>query len=614
VTLAYNANSVTEASYPWQVLNENRGRVPSGNMLTKFSDLEKHIAQEVSPDNLMQHVHEISKFVRMSGSDEELESLKYVKKVLAKYGFKVTEYRPEAYIGEPKSAGLLTLTPESKEINGVTAALAPSTPPSGTDAEVVFVGAGSEAEFNKKDVRGKLVLVKELAEPEIAKRADNHGAVGQIFINDYYAHEGIVSVVWGTPKLETASLLPATPCISITEKDGDYLLQLLDKGKVTARLRTESLRGWRKIPVLTADLPGRLERDRFVLFAGHIDSWHYGAMDNGSANSIMLEVARILSEHKKDLRRGIRLAFWSGHSHGRYAGSTWYADNFWLDLEKNCVAHVYTDSAGAKGATVLTEASVMPETNDLASSIVKRVTKQNLSGRGFSRAGDQSFWGIGIPSIFMLISEIPVEAGKKNPDLRTVALFGPSPTGLGWWWHTPEDTEDKIDPENLKRDATVYALVTFALCSKQIIPLNYEKAAEKLKQTLIELQQAGNGTFDLHPLIAQATKLVVTTRKFNARIQRTKSNDKTRIEVYNKTIMRLSRILVPITQTRVGRYDHDLAIPIPPLPSLDPIRKLAELERDSNEFKFLYNGLRRSANQVVDALDKAIEIIDLALR
>jgi hypothetical protein len=213
----------------------------------------------------------------------------------------------------------------------------------------------------------------------------------------------------------------------------------------------------------------------------------------------------------------------------------------------------------------------------------------------------------------MLLSEIPVEAGCKNPDLRTVALFGPSPTGLGWWWHTPEDTEDKIDPENLKRDATVYTLVTFALCSKPIIPLNYWRTAEQLKQTLSELQQAGKGSYDLQPLIAQATRLVASTRKFNARIQRVKSNEKAKIETYNTAIMRLSRILVPLTQTSVGRYDHDLAIPIPLLPSLDPIRKLALLERDSNEFKFLYNGLRRNANRIIDALDKAIEIIDLIL-
>jgi hypothetical protein len=583
-------------------------------MPSKFSPQEKQIIQEISSDSLMRHLHEVAKYVRMSGSEEETKALEYVKKTLAGYGFKVTEYRFDAYIGEPKSAELLTLTPEAKKISGVTAALAPSTPPSGIEAEVVYVGAGTDAEFAKQDVRRKLVLVKELAEPEIAKRADNLGSVGQIFINDYYAHEGIVSVVWGTPRQETAPLLPATPCISINEKDGAYLQQLLARGRVTARLNTDSWRGWRKIPVVTANLPGRVERGRFTLFAGHIDSWHYGAMDNGSADALMLEVARVVSKHRQQLRRGLRLAFWSGHSHGRYAGSAWYADNFWLDLEKNCVAHVYTDSAGAKGASVLTETYVMPETEDLATSVVKRIAGQKLSGRGFSRSGDQSFFGIGIPSVFMLLSEIPVEAGKKDPKLRTVALFGPSPTGLGWWWHTPEDTEDKIDPENLKRDATVYALTVYTLCSNTILPLNYEKAALRLKKLLTELQQIGKDAIDLGLLIAQASKLATVVKKFNARASKVKPNQKAEIEDYNRTLMRLSRLLVPITQTRVGRYDHDLAVSVPLLPTLDSIRRLAQLDLESDEFKFLRNGLRRNVNQISDALDKAIATVEGALR
>lgn len=584
----------------------------TANMQPEFSLQERQIIQEISSDNMMRHVGEISKYVRMSGSDEETKALEYVKKTLTTYGFKVREHRFDAYVGEPKSAELQILTPDTKKIIGVTAALAPSTSRDGTESELVDVGAGTEADFRKRDVRGKLVLVKDLAEPEIAKRADNHGAVGQIFINDYKPHEGIVSVVWGTPRQETAPLLPATPCISITEQDGAYLQERLSKGRVTARLLTESWRGWRKIPVVIADLPGTIERQRFALFAGHIDSWHYGAMDNGSANALMLEVARVMSKHKKHLRRGLRLAFWSGHSHGRYAGSSWYADNFWFDLEKNCVAHVYTDSAGAKGASVLTETYVMPETEDLASSAVKRLTGQKLSRRRFSRSGDQSFWGIGIPSVFMLLSEIPVEAGRKDPNLRTVALFGPSPTGLGWWWHTPEDTEDKIDAENLKRDATIYAVTLHALCSDRIIPLNYEKTAKQFKELLTELQQAGKGLFDLEPLIKQASKLAILLRTFNVRSQR--AIDVTKIENYNKTIMRLSRLLVPIMQTRVGRYDHDLAVPIPPLPNLDVIRTLPDLDPASDQFKFLQVGLKRNANQVSDALDRAIETVEHELK
>jgi len=582
-------------------------------MQSTFSGLEKQIAQEVSSEILMKHVHEISRYVRISGSHDEAKSLEYVKSELGRYGLKVTEHRFDAYIGYPEAAELFVTLPEHRKIEGVSAALAPSTPNDGTEAEMNYVGWGSEEEFSRRDVRGKLVLAEGLAEPEIAKRADTHGAVGEVFINDDHAHEGIVSVVWGTPRFETVSLLPATPCISITESDGKYLKQLIEKGNVRVKLLARTWRGWRKIPVVTADMPGAVERGRFVLLSGHIDSWHYGAMDNGSANALMLEVGRVLSEYRKELRRGLMIAFWSGHSHGRYAGSTWYADNFWLELEKNCIVHVNVDSAGSKGASMLTETSVMPETKDFASSVIERVTGQELSGRGFSRAGDQSFWGIGIPSIFMSISEIPVEAGQKDPALKTVNLFGPSPSGAGWWWHTPYDTIDKIDADNLKRDAIVYTLLILGLCANPILPLNYERAAEELKRNLEELEEVGEETFDLQPLIRQTERLMQALARLNRRTKRTTVRQRARIDALNHALMRLGRTLIPITHTQVGRYDHDLAVPIPPLPRLDEIRKLAKLERESDDFKFLFNGLRRNANQVADALDKALEVVNRAL-
>ena len=56
------------------------------------------------------------------------------------------------------------------------------------------------------------------------------------------------------------------------------------------------------------------------------------------------------------MRRGLRLCFWSGHSHGRYSGSSWYADTRWEELSKRCVAHVNVDSTGAKGNTIMSDA------------------------------------------------------------------------------------------------------------------------------------------------------------------------------------------------------------------------------------------------------------------
>src|SRR5438270_717878 len=128
---------------------------------------------------------------------------------------------------------------------------------------------------------------------------------------------------------------------------------------MTTRVRT----GWMPIPHLVGELAGRGE-NRFLLLSGHVDAWHYGAMDNGTANATMLEVARLLAARRDALRRGIRFAFWSGHSHGRYAGSAWYADHAWRDLHQRCVAHLNVDSTGARGAT---DYSVLHATEDAAS-------------------------------------------------------------------------------------------------------------------------------------------------------------------------------------------------------------------------------------------------------
>ena len=82
------------------------------------------------------------------------------------------------------------------------------------------------------------------------------------------------------------------------------------------------------------------------MFSGHHDTWDYGVMDNGGANATMLEVARLFAPERADWRRGLRLCFWSGHSHGRYSGSAWYADTHWDELVRRCVAHVNVDSTG----------------------------------------------------------------------------------------------------------------------------------------------------------------------------------------------------------------------------------------------------------------------------
>ena len=77
-----------------------------------------------------------------------------------------------------------------------------------------------------------------------------------------------------------------------------------------------------------------------MLYSGHHDTWYYGTMDNGGANATMMEVARLCALRRRDWKRGLRVVFWSGHSHGRYSSSAWYAETHWEELERRALVHV----------------------------------------------------------------------------------------------------------------------------------------------------------------------------------------------------------------------------------------------------------------------------------
>jgi hypothetical protein len=197
--------------------------------------------------------------------------------------------------------------------------------------------------------------------------------------------------------------------------------------------RPTALRGSPSDTGRNALVDGVEEPEKFVLFSGHVDSWHYGAMDNGSANATMLETPRVLLPYRSTFRRGLRLAFWSGHSHGRYADSTWYADPFWENLHENCVAHINVDSTDGQGAVVLSETPAMAETQPCAAAIIRALTGTEFTGTRFGRAGDQSFQGHGILSLFMSLSVQPVSGGDSAAEMPSGSAGRGCAGGLGWW-------------------------------------------------------------------------------------------------------------------------------------------------------------------------------------
>src|SRR5262245_166495 len=558
--------------------------------------LEGKLAAEISAHTLMDHVRAIAAWERESGSAGEARAFDYIERTLKAYGVEVERREIEAYISLPLE-GRVRLD-DGTVIEGLTHSFSPSV--DALDAEIVDVGDGSPTELAR--AAGKIALVRGLASPGKAWAAQQAGTIAQVFEVMDHLHNMIVTTVWGAPTPETAWRVPATPCLSILGDDGRRLRARLAEGPLRITLTTRVRTGWMPIPHLVGALPGRVE-DRFVLFSGHVDSWHHGAMDNATANATMLEIARLLGGRREALRRGITFAFWSGHSHGRYAGSAWYADHAWRDLHARCVLHLNVDSTGARGATDYSVLHATEDAQSLAEAVVADVTGQRARGRRFSRAGDQSFWGAGVPSSFMSLSGLP----KQDTELSRAMERLVGSAGFPWWWHTREDTVDKIDADVLALDTKVYLATALRWLNAPVLPLDHRRATRAIVAELETLQTVAGARFDLEPALETARRLSERLERAAERLARTEPS---RPEAVNRALMRLSRVLVPLAYTSGDRFAHDLALPIPPLAGLQRARELAALDPTTDAYKFTRVGLQRELNRVMHALDSALSVTD----
>lgn len=581
-------------------------------------ELEQTLLREVSADEMWRHAAALSQWQRMSGTEDEAAAAAYVADVLGGYQVSVTVAHFDSLLGYPGAAALSVLTPKSLALDCITHPFSGAT--LGLEAQLVYVANVTSASLKAVAVAGKVVITEGLAVPFKFQLIQESGAVAAVFINDTNLHDMCLSPVWGTPTPASAKRLPTIPCLSILGKDGCELKDMLKSGSVAVRMRVQPRLEWERVPLVMGEVRGGVEPDKFVMFSGHLCSWYYGATDNAGANAAMIEIARLLSRHRGYLRRSVKVVFWPGHTQGRYSGSTWYADNFWEEVYQGCVLHVNVDSIGAKGATIY-RAPCMAETRDYVLSIIEEVTGKKAEPERMPRAGDQSFWGLGVPSALMTLSLVPPELMTELAAAVIDASGGATApqAGLPWWWHTPHDTLDKLDRDILALDTKIYLLTVLRAATCPILPLDYESTAEELLALLSDLQRKAGTAFDLAPVLAKAELLRAKTAelgKVAARLGRNADRLGERssmVAEINRCLMQLGRCLIPVSYTLNGPYEQDPATPIPPLPGLQAVAQLHDMSPDSDAFRCLATELVRQRNRVVHALTQAIEAVSQTL-
>ena len=272
---------------------------------------------------------------RLPGTPEDKKTMDYIENKLTKLGFDIEkkdvyitkEWRPTewslSYNFDNKSHSIKSAFPTGENINHLD---------SNVNAELVWVGLGSEADFLNKDIKGKAVVIYSFFVP--GGRSHSASNRAKLFnANEIASDKGAALIIniMGVPgdgqfaggAFHGTSGKPASsfkaPIITISQDEGFLLRDRMLKEKIFVEfnLKIDVIDNL-KTTYMIAKLDGTSDEEIFI--GAHTDGYFEGAMDNASGIAVGLEMAEYYSKIKKiDRRRGITFFLYPDHHHGEYS-------------------------------------------------------------------------------------------------------------------------------------------------------------------------------------------------------------------------------------------------------------------------------------------------------
>jgi hypothetical protein len=576
-----------------------------------LSDLETEVVDAVSADDAWDLLETFSGLERVSGTADEATAATDICDRLSAANVDYERHEPELYVSQPHGATIKTPTREFNPGPVKTVSFSANADVEGPVEYVGGAGAGALS-GGADDPRGPFYDVGDLSDTialtsmgSLSVRAVNdladRGAIGVVAIHEHEnePHNGIATPVWGgAPCYDEQDRMPDIPIVNVNARDGSTLREWAGSNDgLHVELSTDLTTGWMECPLVVAEIEGEAdpEEDDFVLLHGHYDSWYVGITDNATGDAGLLEAAKAFDTHSDSFARNLRVAWWPAHSTGRYAGSTWYADEFAHELVKHCVAQVNMDSPGAADATEYTDMSCWcPEAHDLVGGTIEDVAAAPYAEEFPHRAGDYSFDNLGVTGLLMLSSNIPA-AEREARGYHTVGGCG----GNSDAWHLSTDTLDKAGREEFVRDVQMYCVAVARLLNAKVLPLDHSRTVEKLRAAVDRYAEVAGDRFDFGPTREALDALAADLDAFTTAVD----TGDVAPNAANEAIKTLSRTLTRLYLTTEGRYEQDPATGREPLPRYAVVEVLPVVDEETAGF--VRTQLRREQNTVVGELRRA---------
>ena len=546
--------------------------------------------QAIDHEAMERHLRKLASMDKLSGSEEASQAADYILKVLKKDGVPCHMEVCEGYVSNPiqsslKIDGNVDVCCRPRAFSGDC-----RQPISG---ELIFDAASEvrkRAELTEDflaKVKGKVVLSYGYDE-KYALLLEKYGAAAWIQIwtsDDPLIHEDTISCVWGTPTVDSSLFLLKMPVLGVTRSDGEALIRRIsvrqqagERSCAEITVSVESRVSALHIPV--AEIRG--ESEDFVLVSCHYDTWFKGAVDNGTANAAAIEIAKVCNRFKHRMKRSVKIAWWSGHSNGRYAGSAWYCDNHFAELKARCIAHINADLIGAKGCLLIGMHTAGAEGRDyLRQSVDFIAPQEKIRYFGIGRGADQSFFGPEVP--YHIYSRYETEPDEKPFD---------TPGSGSYQWHTIEDTIDGVDWEIYRKDAALFFLNAWRFLAEERLPFAAEEFFGDYQDALAVIGQDAEAEFstaEIQTAVSRIGRLFRETAK--------------RPEAQNMEQQYIRLICGRLNRLRFSYgspYDHDLAITATsPFPRLSMVRGVRREKVGAARYLFIRTEFIRQKNRML---------------
>lgn len=559
------------------------------------SDLFKKIQTDISLERMIQSVKTLGQWHRYTGTEGGEMCVDYLTGELRKEGIPVRTDMYEAYVSLPLKAEMVLDT-------GETVPLIADVYSSSVENRRYILAYDRWSEMKHipenenverfASFRGKMVLTSESG-GDFAEKLYRAGAEGMIHISSSrggYIHHSNIGAEWGTPCASQISRIVSIPAAGISMEDGGRLINRMGGEEVSAELTIQMDTRIRKSRMPYVDIPGK--NKTFVLINGHYDSWYEGITDNATSDAILLELARVFWKHKDELERGIRIAWWSGHSDARYAGSAWHCDHHFKELRDRCVANLNLDLTGCKNSEQVRARTTCMEGKAFTDQIIEKYT--GMAAKAYIpmiRGADQSFWGARIPVQVMLKYE-PLDEKRVSP----------CPSG-GPWWHTSLDTLDKMDEQILLRDALMNSEIACQIVNSRVLPVKIADYAGIMREYLEKIQKGLSKDFHMEGILKSLNNLMPWIIKLESRLSCTGTGSGDWI------IKRTAGELTRLVHTYGSSYSQDRSTPYAPFGIL---QKAVSMTRDNTPpelYLFTMTEFTRACNRIEGQLDEVAENI-----